>query len=203
MQLTLSNQAPEFRGFGLVLVDEGLLNIVRGVELGRLLGRGLGLGLGIVAGQNATVFGLDGPDAPLVVHLRPGILATPPTQIRIPCRGSRLLRRHCFCSFCFSSFCFCWGWWHKTLTMVYICAWKRTVLLFLLGRALWKYSFVLGFARWTPAFFSKCQNYPSFVLGVHERVVRKRLMDQVNSYVDILNIRINLIHKILRDQLDP
>ena len=45
--------------------------------------------------------------------------------------------------------------------------------------------------------FLKCQNCPSFVLDVHERVVRKRLKDQIDPYVDILSIR-----KKLMDQLD-
>ena len=35
--------------------------------------------------------------------------------------------------------CWDWGLWRKTLTLVYISAWKRTGLMFLLGRALWKY----------------------------------------------------------------
>ena len=46
-----------------------------------------------------------------------------------------------------------------------------------------------------PSIFLKCQNCPSFVLDVCERVVRKRFTDQVDPYVDILNIRINLIGK--------
>ncbi|KAK7374900.1 hypothetical protein VNO80_08343 [Phaseolus coccineus] len=73
------------------------------VKLGRLLGRGVGLGLGVVARENAAIFCLDGPDAPLVVHLRPRILPNTPNEFRVPGRGSRLLRRHCFSL----SFCFC------------------------------------------------------------------------------------------------
>jgi len=62
-----------------------------------------------------------------------------------------------------------------------------------------------------PNIFSKYQNCPSFVLGVRERMVHKRLTDQVDPYVDILSIRIKLIHmlifylirKLFTDQLDP
>lgn len=101
----MRKKVPEFGGLGLVLVDEGLPDIVGGVKLGRLLGRGVGLGRGVVARKNAAVFGLDGPDAPLVVHLRPGILSNTPDEFRVPRHASRLLRRHClFLSFCFFRF---------------------------------------------------------------------------------------------------
>ena len=62
-----------------------------------------------------------------------------------------------------------------------------------------------------PNIFSKCQNCSSFVFSVCERLVRKRLTDQVDPYADILSIRIKLIHmlifclihKLFTDQLDP
>jgi len=92
-------KVPEFGGLGLVLVDEGLSDIVGGVKLGRLQGRGVGLGLGVVARESTAVFGLDGPDAPLVVHLRPRVLANTPDEFRVPRRASQLLRRHCFSPF--------------------------------------------------------------------------------------------------------
>ncbi|KAK7334787.1 hypothetical protein VNO80_26551 [Phaseolus coccineus] len=100
-----------------MLVNKRLPDIVGRVKLGRLLGRGVGLGLGVVARENAAIFCLDGPDAPLVVHLRPRILPNTPNEFRVPGRGSRLLRRHCFSlSFCF--FCFCSASSCKTLTLM-------------------------------------------------------------------------------------
>lgn len=77
------------------LVDEGLLDIIGGVELGGLLGRTGSLGLGIVTRENSAVFGLDGPEASLVVHLRPRVLPNPTDEIRVPAHlRCSLLRRH-------------------------------------------------------------------------------------------------------------
>ena len=87
-----------------MLVDERLLDIVGGVKLGRLLGRGIGFGRGGVARESAAIFCLDGPDAPLVVHLGPRVLPNTPDEFRVPRRASWLLRRHCF-SFSFCFFC--------------------------------------------------------------------------------------------------
>ena len=67
----MRKKGPEFCRLGLVLVDKGPFDIVGRVKLGRLLGWGVGLRRRGVARENAAVFGLDGPDAPLVVHLRP------------------------------------------------------------------------------------------------------------------------------------
>ena len=49
----------------------------------------------------------------------------------------------------------------------------------------------------TSSIFLKCQNCLLFVLGVCERVVRKRFTDQIDLYVDILNIQIRLIHILI------
>ena len=111
----MRKKVPEFGGLGLVLVDQRLPDIVGGVKLGRLLDRSVGLGLGVVARKSAAVFGLDGPDAPLVVHLRPGILANTPNELRVSRRGSWLLRRHCFSL----SVCFCSPSSCKTLILMY------------------------------------------------------------------------------------
>ena len=110
----MRKKVPEFGGLWLVLVEKGLPDIVGRVKLGRLLGQGVGLGLGVVARENAAVFGLDGPDAPLVVHLGPRVFPNTPNEFRVPRRASRLLRRHCFSL----SFCFCSASTFKTLILI-------------------------------------------------------------------------------------
>lgn len=87
---------PELGGLGLVLVEKGLLNIIGGIKLGRLHGGSVGLRLGVVAGESAAVFGLDGPQASLVVHLRPRILSNASYQFWVSCNpnGLSLLASH-------------------------------------------------------------------------------------------------------------
>ena len=51
-----------------VLVAKRLGNVVGGVELGRFGGRKGGVGRLVVGGEGATILGLYGPQAPLVVH---------------------------------------------------------------------------------------------------------------------------------------
>ena len=68
----------------LSLVNEWLLHIVNWVELGSFDSQSRRLGLSIMARENAVVFGLDSPEASLVVHLGPGVLADPTNQIWVP-----------------------------------------------------------------------------------------------------------------------
>ena len=76
-------------------VDQGLLHIIGGVKFRGLLGGRRSLGLGIVAGKNAAVFGLDGPETTLVVHLGSGVLTYAANQIRVSAHlGGPLFRRH-------------------------------------------------------------------------------------------------------------
>lgn len=90
----------------LAAIDERLLDIVGGVEFGRLfLGFGRGW-LGVVAREGATVLSLDGPKTSLFVHLGTGKSAYPSDQLRIPTFSLRFLlrRRHCCCcSYCCGS----------------------------------------------------------------------------------------------------
>ena len=53
----------------LPLVQQRLLYIFGRVVFGALLGGSGSLGLGLIARESSTVFFLDGPEAPLVVHL--------------------------------------------------------------------------------------------------------------------------------------
>ena len=72
---------PELSGFGLALVEKGLLDIVSGVKLRWLLGGGGLRRLLVVTRENAAVLGLDGPQTPLVIHLRPRKLPHTTDQI--------------------------------------------------------------------------------------------------------------------------
>lgn len=86
---------PELGGLGLVLVNQGCLHIIGGIKFRGLLCRRRSLGLGIMAGENAAIFGLNGPETTFVVHLRSGVLTDAADQIWVPAHpGGPLLRRH-------------------------------------------------------------------------------------------------------------
>lgn len=86
----------ELGWFGFAFVNEGLLDVIGGIELGGLLGGWLLSGFLVVAGENAAVFSLDGPQTSLVVHLRPREFSHPWDQIWISARPYLLCRGHCY-----------------------------------------------------------------------------------------------------------
>lgn len=65
----ITHNEPELSESGFVLVEKGLLDIIRRVKFGRFKSGRLRFGSRVVARENAAVFSLDSPNPSLVVHL--------------------------------------------------------------------------------------------------------------------------------------